>query len=55
MTEREKILHDDWLENDESDLGEEKYRPLSRYAKSIAEQTDEEVQTEHWNRERLSE
>jgi len=27
-------------------LGED--RPLSAYGKSIAEQTDEEIQTEHW-------
>jgi hypothetical protein len=41
------------FEEDLESLGED--RPLSGYAKSIAEQTDEEVQTEHWNRERLSE
>ena len=51
----EKNLHDDWLEDDESDLGEEKYRPLSGYAKSLQEQSDREVQQEHWQHERWSE
>ncbi len=41
------------FEEDLESLGED--RPLSPYGKSLQEQSDREVQQEHWQHERWSE
>jgi|TARA_R110002012_G_scaffold64139_1_gene168664 hypothetical protein len=52
-TTSQKIINLEEHEEDLESLGED--RPLSPYGKSLQEQSDREVQQEHWQHERWSE